>query len=229
MSTARFKEMCFDVGPGEDVGAFWAAAAGLALDLEGGAPGDLLGSEEGMGIALCPVPESKSVKNRVHFDISVANLDEVTSLGASRIAEHEHWTVMADPAGNEFCAFVREGELPAYRIFEVVVDAVDAEAIAGWWAERFGVAANNKGQPWWWIDAVDGFATSVPWWGMVFNPVPEPKTVKNRLHWDVYGDPQDFLDAGATLLWEVPGRTRPITWTTLADPEGNEFCVFPHA
>jgi hypothetical protein len=42
----------------------------------------------------------------------------------------------------------------------------------------------------------------------------------------VYGDPQDFLAVGATKLWEVPGRTRPIAWTVLADPEGNEFCVF---
>jgi len=25
----------------------------------------------------------------------------------------------------------------------------------------------------------------------------------------------------------VPGRTRPVAWTVLADPEGNEFCVFP--
>jgi hypothetical protein len=45
----------------------------------------------------------------------------------------------------------------------------------------------------------------------------------------VYGDLQDFLDAGATVLWEVPGRIRPVAWTVLADPEGNEFCVFPPA
>jgi len=51
--------------------------------------------------------------------------------------------------------------------------------------------------------------------------------VKNRMHWDLYGDVDDFLAAGARKLWEVPGRTRPIAWTVLADPEGNEFCVFP--
>jgi hypothetical protein len=53
-----------------------------------------------------------------------------------------------------------------------------------------------------------------------FVPVPEPKTVKNRVHWDVYGEVVDFEDAGATVLWEMP------KWTTMADPEGNEFCVF---
>jgi hypothetical protein len=111
-------------------------------------------------------------------------------------------------------------------VFEVVVDAADPERMATWWAEAFGVAPQNKGKPWWWVQDVPGMPTSGPVFALVFNPVPEPKTVKNRMHWDVYGDPADFLDRGATHLWDVPGRTRPIAWTTLADPEGNEFCVF---
>ena len=56
---------------------------------------------------------------------------------------------------------------------------------------------------------------------MDFVPVPEPKLVKNRVHWDVYGVPAEFLERGATHLWDRPG------WVTLADPEGNEFCVLP--
>ena len=56
---------------------------------------------------------------------------------------------------------------------------------------------------------------------MVFAPVPEPKTVKNRLHWDVYGDVGELEAHGARTLWEMP------RWTVMADPEGNEFCVFP--
>ena len=53
-------------------------------------------------------------------------------------------------------------------------------------------------------------------------PVPEPKTVKNRVHWDVLTPSVAALvEAGATVLSEQPG------WTVLADPEGNEFCAFP--
>jgi len=52
-----------------------------------------------------------------------------------------------------------------------------------------------------------------------FVPVPEPKTVKNRLHWDVRSTAEEFLDRGATRLWDTGG------WVTMADPEGNEFCV----
>ena len=54
-------------------------------------------------------------------------------------------------------------------------------------------------------------------------PVPEPKAVKNRMHFDVFGRTQELLDAGATL---VRARDEEIEWDVLADPESNEFCVF---
>ncbi len=54
-----------------------------------------------------------------------------------------------------------------------------------------------------------------------FAPVPEPRTQPNRVHWDVVGLVDDLLARRATYLWEQP------SWTVLADPEGNEFCVFP--
>jgi glyoxalase superfamily protein len=57
-------------------------------------------------------------------------------------------------------------------------------------------------------------------------PVPEPKTVKNRMHLDVVGDTQALIAAGATLVRERGGD---IEWDVLADPEGNEFCCFAPA
>ncbi len=53
--------------------------------------------------------------------------------------------------------------------------------------------------------------------------VPEPKTVKNRMHLDVVGDAAQIVARGATVVAEQP------RWTVLADPEGNEFCVFPQS
>ncbi len=123
---------------------------------------------------------------------------------------------MRDPEGGELCAFVRD-EVPAYRLYEVVVDCADPQRVVRWWAERLGVEARNEGEPWWWLEDVPG----MPFECLVFVPVPEPKTVKNRVHWDVRGDVDEFLAAGATVLWRLP------RWTTMADPEGNEFCVFP--
>jgi hypothetical protein len=55
--------------------------------------------------------------------------------------------------------------------------------------------------------------------------VPEPKTVKNRVHIDVATDDLDALVAhGATVL-RAKGDDG-LRWTILADPEGNEFCAF---
>ena len=174
-----------------------------------------------MGISICPVPEPKTVKNRVHVDVHTDSVDSLLALGARRAPGYggDPWTVLLDPEGGEFCAFVREGELPAYRGYELVLDTTEgtAEAQARWWGERLGVEAQNEGQDYWWISDVPG----MPFEALVFDPVPEPKVVKNRLHWDLYGDVDAFVAAGATVLAELP------RWTVMADPEGNEFCVFP--
>ncbi len=220
--TTTFKELCLDTAAdGPELGRFWAAATGCEYVAGRTAddPGAVVGAEEGMGIALCPVPEPKSVKHRVHIDVHTDSVESLLSLGATRAPGYDDsdpWTVLLDPEGGELCAFVRD-VVPSYRTYELNVDSVDAPAIAGWWAEVFGVEVQNEGQPWSWLSGVPG----MPFELLLFQPVPEPKTVKNRIHWDVYGDPAELIARGATQLWEMPH------WTVLADPEGNEFCVFP--
>ncbi len=65
---------------------------------------------------------------------------------------------------------------------------------------------------------------------LLFQQVPEPKTVKNRVHLDLHLEVDDeqaevrrLISLGATKLWD--GQEGSTTWVTLADPEGNEFCV----
>jgi hypothetical protein len=65
---------------------------------------------------------------------------------------------------------------------------------------------------------------------VLFQRVPEEKTVKNRLHLDVRVGPERredevarLISLGATELWR--GAQGPMSWVTLADPQGNEFCV----
>jgi hypothetical protein len=65
---------------------------------------------------------------------------------------------------------------------------------------------------------------------MLFQRVPEEKVVKNRLHVDVHTPEggretkvKTLIDLGARKLWD--GQMGPMSWITLADPEGNEFCV----
>jgi hypothetical protein len=65
---------------------------------------------------------------------------------------------------------------------------------------------------------------------LLFQQVPEPKSVKNRVHLDLHvGDErreaevERLIALGASRLWD--GQQGPNRWVTMADPEGNEFCV----
>lgn len=65
---------------------------------------------------------------------------------------------------------------------------------------------------------------------LLFQHVPESKSVKNRVHLDVHvgedrrhAEIERLVGLGATRLWD--GSQGPQTWVTLADPEGNEFCL----
>jgi predicted enzyme related to lactoylglutathione lyase len=60
------------------------------------------------GISFVPVPEPKTAKNRIHIDVTTDDLDAVVSAGAAVLRRQDDeigWTVLADPEGNEFCAF----------------------------------------------------------------------------------------------------------------------------
>ena len=66
--------------------------------------------------------------------------------------------------------------------------------------------------------------------GMCFMPVTDPKTVKNRVHLDLTSSAADrdqeidrLLTLGARRV-DI-GQTGAESWTVLADPEGNEFCI----
>ncbi|MBA3249113.1 MAG: VOC family protein, partial [Geodermatophilaceae bacterium] len=78
-------------------------------------------------------------------------------------------------------------------------------------------------------------AREMPWErtppGLVFVPVSEGKTVKNRLHIDLAPHTSDDRDAEIDRLLEIGAirveveQAPDVSWTVLADPEGNEFCV----
>jgi hypothetical protein len=136
--------------------------------------------------------------------------------------------------------------------FQVVVDSTHPHALADWWAEVLGwqvepqdeafiqrmVEAGaaseadtmrHRGALVWRV----GAAITSPDEGrprVLFQSVPEAKTVKNRMHLDVRvgadkqaAEVDRLLRLGATELWR--GAQGPHPWVTMADPEGNEFCV----
>ena len=134
MAVAKFKDLCIDAGDSEELGRFWAAALGLTFQPDGGA-GVLVGDRPEKRVWMNVVPEAKSVKHRVHLDVHAGSIAELEELGARVETPADpggrHWTVMLDPEGGEFCAFVREpGRLPDYRLYEVVVDCAEPRLVA---------------------------------------------------------------------------------------------------
>ncbi|MFC8452648.1 VOC family protein [Kitasatospora sp. NPDC057223] len=108
----------------------------------------------------------------------------------------------------------------------MTVDCADAYRLGSFWAEVLDASLHEDDHP--------GDPEAMVEAGgvvLLFVTVPDAKTVKNRVHLDV--QPQDrtrdeeverLLALGATLVSDRR-RADGTGWATLADPEGNEFCV----
>jgi hypothetical protein len=218
---ATYKDLCVDVADPDVMGPFWAAVLGLELQHRADGMHFLTGPTPQHRVWLNVVPEPVTVKQRVHLDVHAGSLDEVLDLGATPLdVDRFRWKVLRDPEGGELCVFVRE-EVPSYRLYELGVDSVDPRAIAQWWGEVWGVPAQHDEEHGWsWVEGVPG----LPFESIVFAAVPEPKTVKNRIHWDVETADVALLTGHGASVVRRPDDE--IAWTVLADPEGNEFCAF---
>ena len=208
--------------------AFWGAAlGGRVRELGDGGfridPGPQRPGREIVRIA--PVRSLSPDPARVHVDVRLPGRtpDALLAAGARivRSPGAEPWYVMADPEGNEFCAYPAVDRRPA-GIFELVVKSRDAYAQARWWAAVLGGEVAIEGEA-----AAVRSAPEFPWDYLLFDPVPDPRSGLNRMHWHVTlrdSDPGDLVARGARML------RRPAAdgegWV-LADPEGNEFCAHP--
>jgi predicted enzyme related to lactoylglutathione lyase len=111
------------------------------------------------------------------------------------------------------------------RLHHIVVDAHDLPGLARFWTQALGWKVLSEREH----EIVIGTDENAPV-GMCFMPVADAKTVKNRLHLDLTSGAQDreqeigrLLALGARRV-DI-GQTGAESWTVLADPEGNEFCV----
>jgi hypothetical protein len=137
---------------------------------------------------------------------------------------------------------------------QIVFDCADPDRLARFWAEalHYQLQPPPDGHATW-EEALRAFGVPEEEWGnasavidpdgvgprVYFQKVPEPKTVKNRVHLDlnqvtretpaeerrrlVDGEVARLEGLGATKLYG--GAEHGGYWITMADPEGNEFCV----
>lgn len=137
--------------------------------------------------------------------------------------------------------------------FQVTLDSTRPHDLADWWAETLGWEVEQQDESFIRDMIAQGHASesdtlthrgSLVWAAgaalapppdsgrprVLFQAVPEHKSVKNRMHLDIRVGDDDVAEVVASLLARGAtklhdGNQGPFTWTTLTDPEGNEFCV----
>ncbi|MFE1383596.1 VOC family protein [Streptomyces sp. NPDC058740] len=109
----------------------------------------------------------------------------------------------------------------------VAIDCVDAYELARFWSRVTGRPQHPQDRP---GDPETQVLLSEGGPVLYFNQVPEPKTIKNRIHLCLRPETsrerevERLLGIGAAF---VSDHRNPdgSGWAVLADPEGNEFCV----
>ncbi len=110
---ARITGITLDVHDLPSARDFWQAVLGVGIDEQSDA-WVLFAPQPGCaGLSLQKVPEGKEKKNRAHPDLKMTDFEDgvrrLEELGATIVREvtspnGNHWFIMLDPDGNEFCA-----------------------------------------------------------------------------------------------------------------------------
>ena len=115
------------------------------------------------------------------------------------------------------------------RLDNLVLDTVDPDGISPFWIAVLGMEVVDRVNDGQYVELAvpAGGSTS-----LMLQRVPEDKIGKNRMHFDV--EVED-LDEATAEIERLGGRWRDgqtleldgYTWRNMADPQGNEFCIFP--
>lgn len=107
----------------------------------------------------------------------------------------------------------------------LVLDCQDPDKLAAFWASALGYVH---------LGTAENYAMLIPDGRpgpkLLLQRVAEPKSGKNRMHFDIEADNIDECAArlqafGATRAEDAPRDELGHKWIIMADPEGNEFCV----
>lgn len=111
------------------------------------------------------------------------------------------------------------------RIGNVTFDCENPARVAQFWGAALGYTVESFSDDFSQATHPEGARPN-----LLFIRVPEPRTVKNRVHLDVAADDREAEIARLIGLGATRGETHTvpewnITWTVMQDPEGNELCV----
>jgi predicted enzyme related to lactoylglutathione lyase len=230
---------CFGAEDAPRLARFWAEVLGWETVDD---PDDVIallpGDDTGFRIRFRSTQEPKAMQNQMHFDLTSKSPEDQQQtvarslrLGARHIdigqRPEEGHVVLADPEGNEFCVIEPGNRFLADCGFIGAIACDGSQEVGYFWSEALG-------WPLVWDQDQETAIRSplggpkITWGG----PPVEPKTGKNRLHFDlapsIEGDQQSEVDRlvslGASRIDTSQGE---ISWVMMADPDGNEFRVLP--
>ncbi len=195
-------------------------------------------TDSGFRLRFVASPEPKTGQNPMHLHLTSDSLEDQAAtvaraldLGAhhldvGQLPEEEH-VVLADPEGNELCVIEPGNSFLAGCGFEGELTCDGSRAVGHFWSQALGWPLVWDQDEETAIQSPQG-GTKISWGG----PPVAPKTGKARLHYDLVpgrGAPRPRRSSG----WSPSARHArtsgrgDVTWTVLADPDGNEFCVLP--
>ena len=110
-------------------------------------------------------------------------------------------------------------------VTEVVIDCADHGVVVDFWAQALGYERRELDEQYVALVPAEKAVGKPP---LLFQKVPEPKVVKNRVHLDfrcesMREEVERLTALGATVIAER--CLGAFCWTVLADPAGNEFCI----
>lgn len=116
-----------------------------------------------------------------------------------------------------------------FTLGAVNLEAADPVALAKFWAAVTGAESSSGG------DSVYLPPSGPGGFGMFFQPESGPRADRQVAHWDLTvpwgsraAEVERLIGFGATHQWDALEEFAHVQWTTLADPEGNLFCVAEH-
>jgi predicted enzyme related to lactoylglutathione lyase len=227
--TSRLFALCFDANDPRGLARFWSGVLGWeAVDDPPDGIALLPSDDTGFRIRFRGTPEPKIGRNWMHLHLTSSSLDNQQSTVTRALAlggrhldigqrPEEGHVVLADPEGNEFCV-IEPG-----NAFLVGCDG--SQRVGCFWSGALGwplVWDQNQETA---IQSPHG-GPKIAWGG----PRLTPKTGKNRLHFDLAPPPEGDQQLEVERLASLGGTRTDIgqdevSWVSMADPDGNEFCV----
>lgn len=228
MPLARFHHLTLDAVDVERAAAFWSAALGFERQTAPFPAGRPAGERivlRGIGpqheLDIVPCTRERTAARRWHLDLHAESIDQLVALGGHVVDEPTPWVLLHCPEHREVGVLVTDkmSATDPDRLYQIVIDSPEPEAIAAWWARVLGSTLRpvTEDPDVAFIEPVPG----APFESLVFARESEPKTVPNSV-WMTFTaydtEPLELLGA-RVLARPEDGPVR------MADPDGNEFAV----